>query len=200
MPSNVPTAFSDLLAACTRSAVHLEMRDCYAVDYEKGPFADWRAGHRRDPVDRTSWWRPWLDLVQETVNRGVVIRRARIVSEPVSEYTRFLYDGTFTNVAAGEAVRPAQLGHLLTAGALPQVFLGIIPSAARDRSNWPRETFHVYDDKLVSVELVSAQVRITQPSEIDLYLKAFEQLRGMAVYGAEARVLILRAIAVLDGS
>ncbi|WP_328871664.1 hypothetical protein OHT76_16915 [Streptomyces sp. NBC_00287] len=105
MPSNVPTAFSDLLATCTRSAVHLEMRDSYAVDYEKGPFADWRAGYRHDPEDRTSWWRPWLDLVQDTVNRGVVIRRARIVSEPVSEYTRFLYDGTFTNVAAGEAVR-----------------------------------------------------------------------------------------------
>ncbi|MGW0913261.1 DUF6879 family protein [Streptomyces sp. NPDC002784] len=105
MPSNVPTAFSDLLAACTRSAVHLEMRDSYAVDYEKGPFADWRAGYRHDPEDRNSWWRPWLDLVQETVNRGVVIRRARIVSEPASEYTRFLYDGTFTNVAAGEEVR-----------------------------------------------------------------------------------------------
>lgn len=27
------------------------------------------------------------------------------MSEPVSEYTRFLYDGTFTNVAAGEQVR-----------------------------------------------------------------------------------------------
>jgi hypothetical protein len=105
MPSNVPTAFTDLLAKCTRSAVHLEMRDSYAVDYEKGPFADWRAGHRHDPDDRAAWWRPWLDLVQETVNRGVVIRRARIVSEPVSEYTRFLYDGTFTNVAAGEQVR-----------------------------------------------------------------------------------------------
>jgi hypothetical protein len=39
------------------------------------------------------------------VGRGVVVHRARIVSEPVSEYTRFLYDGTFTNVAAGEQVR-----------------------------------------------------------------------------------------------
>lgn len=49
--------------------------------------------------------RPWLDLIQETAGRGVIVRRARIVSEPVSEYTRFLYDGTFTNIAAGEQVR-----------------------------------------------------------------------------------------------
>ncbi|WP_336622585.1 DUF6879 family protein [Streptomyces sp. DI166] len=54
MPSNVPTSFTDLLAACTRSAVHLEMRDSCAVDYEKGPFTEWRAGHRPNPDDRAS--------------------------------------------------------------------------------------------------------------------------------------------------
>lgn len=104
MSSTVPP-WHELLGSATSSAVHLEMRDSYAVDYEKGPFADWRAGFRHDPADRASWWRPWLDLIQETVGRGIVVRRARIVSEPVSEYTRFLYDGTFTNVAAGEQVR-----------------------------------------------------------------------------------------------
>lgn len=104
MPSSVPT-FPELLGAAQNSAVHLETRDAYAVDYETGPFAQWRAGFRHDQTDRASWWRPWLDLIQETVARGVAVRRARIVSEPVSEYTRFLYDGTFTNIAAGEQVR-----------------------------------------------------------------------------------------------
>lgn len=101
--SSTPT-FSELMATCT-SAVHLEMRDSYAVDYEKGPFAEWRRGFRYDPADRDSWWRPWLGLIADTVGRGAAVRRARVVSEPVSEYTRFLYDGTFTNVAAGEQVR-----------------------------------------------------------------------------------------------
>lgn len=105
MPSNVPQTFRELLDGCAQSAVHLEMRDVYAVDYEQGPFADWRAGFRHNPADRASWWRPWLDVVTEAAGRGVTIRRARIVSEPVSEYTRYLYDNTFTNVAAGEHVR-----------------------------------------------------------------------------------------------
>ncbi|WP_066948444.1 DUF6879 family protein [Streptomyces lushanensis] len=104
MRSSVPT-FDELIAGCTRSAVHLEMRDSYAVDYEEGPFADWRAGVRLDAADRASWWRPWLDLVSGTVARGVVVRRARIVSEPVSDYIRYEHSGTFTNVAAGEQVR-----------------------------------------------------------------------------------------------
>ncbi|MFD4413172.1 DUF6879 family protein [Streptomyces sp. NPDC058251] len=104
MPLSVPT-FAELLSSATHSAVHLEMRDSYAVDYEKGPFAQWRAGFRHDPANRASWWRPWLDLIAETVARQVVVRRARIVSEPVSEYIRFEHSGTFTNVAAGEQVR-----------------------------------------------------------------------------------------------
>ncbi|GGP36035.1 DUF6879 family protein [Streptomyces melanogenes] len=97
--------FDEVLGRCTRSAVHLEMRDSYAVDNESGRFAQWKSGHRYDPADRASWWRPWHDLIASTVRRGVAVRRARIVSEPVSEYIRFEYDGTFMNVAAGEFVR-----------------------------------------------------------------------------------------------
>jgi hypothetical protein len=37
--------------------------------------------------------------------RGVIFRRARVVSEPLAEYIRFEYDSTAFNVAAGEQVR-----------------------------------------------------------------------------------------------
>jgi hypothetical protein len=104
VPVPVP-AFAELLADCRASAVHLEMCDSYAVNYEASGFQAWKQGFRHNPDDRDAWWRPWLDLVAETVARGVEICRARIVSEPVSEYIRFEYDGTFTNVAAGERVR-----------------------------------------------------------------------------------------------
>jgi hypothetical protein len=43
--------------------------------------------------------------VADAVDRGVLIRRTRIVSEPLSEYMRFEYGVTFTNVAAGEEIR-----------------------------------------------------------------------------------------------
>ncbi|MFC5720318.1 DUF6879 family protein [Streptomyces gamaensis] len=93
----------DLLRRCERSAVHLEMRDGYMRDDPM--FIAWQQGHRDDPADRASWWRPWLTLIQETTARGVPVRRARLVSEPVSDYVQFEYDVTFTNVAAGEQVR-----------------------------------------------------------------------------------------------
>jgi hypothetical protein len=68
-------------------------------------FIAWQAGHRLDEADRDSWWRPWLDVIADARERGVTVRRARIVSEPVSEYIRFEYEVTSTNVAAGEEIR-----------------------------------------------------------------------------------------------
>ncbi|MEU1281988.1 DUF6879 family protein [Streptomyces sp. NPDC005805] len=99
------TDFSDLMRSAKESAVHLEMRDVYSVANEVEGFTAWKNGHRLDPDDRASWWRPWLDLVQEVTAKGVVVRRARIVSEPISEYTAFEHSGTFTNIAAGEQIR-----------------------------------------------------------------------------------------------
>jgi hypothetical protein len=96
-------AASELLGSCERSAVHLEMRDCYSRSDPR--FAAWQGGFRYDQEDRQSWWHPWLGLVAAARARGAFVRRARIVSEPASEYIRFEYDITFRNVAAGEEVR-----------------------------------------------------------------------------------------------
>jgi len=92
-----------LLSSCERSAIHLEMRDGYSRSDPM--FTTWQHGERYDPADWDSWWRPWLDIVVAARSRGVIIRRARIVSEPVSEYIRFEHYVTFPNVEAGEDVR-----------------------------------------------------------------------------------------------
>lgn len=124
------------------------------------------------------------------------VERSRIIHEPGHRFIVVIEEAVLHCQVAETDAMAAQLGYLLTAGALPAVSLGIVPMAAR-RTHWPEETFHLYDNRLVSVELVSAEVCVTQPSEIALYLKAFERLRGMAVYGADARALIVKAIDAL---
>ncbi|MFF3005105.1 DUF6879 family protein [Kitasatospora sp. NPDC057940] len=92
------------LATAKISAVHLEMRDTYQPGDPE--FIAWQQGKRLDPAaERSSWWRPFLDVVAETTARGVAMRRARVVSEPVTDYIRYEYDVTFPNVRAGEQVR-----------------------------------------------------------------------------------------------
>jgi hypothetical protein len=100
----VQQEFVDAFGAARRSAVHLEMRDSYAVDEETGQYAAWKAGNRDLDPD-SEYWAPWTNLVRDAVGRGVVVRRARIVSEPASAYVRFEHSGTPVNIAAGELVR-----------------------------------------------------------------------------------------------
>ncbi|KJY20237.1 hypothetical protein VR44_38790 [Streptomyces katrae] len=97
--------FAELLAATERTAVHLEMRDSYAVGDEADDFSTFlRTGiPNLDPT--RSFWPQWMPLVQEAVGRGVVMRRARIVSEPVTDYIRYEHAITPLNLEAGEEVR-----------------------------------------------------------------------------------------------
>ncbi|GAA2122841.1 hypothetical protein GCM10009759_73580 [Kitasatospora saccharophila] len=89
-----------------------------------------------------------------------------------------------------------QLAYLRTAMALPAVSLGVIPFTA-SRTMWPVETFNVFDDREAGVELLSAQVTVTAPGEVGLYVQAFDRFKDRAVYGAEARALISKAIGFL---
>jgi hypothetical protein len=73
----------------------------------------------------------------------------------------------------------------------------VIPFAVTGRPVWPLEAFTVFDDARVCVELLSAQVTVTAPSEIVLYARAFEKLSGLAVYGDQARARITEAIGAL---
>ncbi|MFT2015777.1 DUF6879 family protein [Streptomyces sp. 796.1] len=93
------------LAQARHSAVHLEMRDGYTPNDPE--FARWQAGHRYDGDQQRlpEWWWGWHDTMVATSARGVVVRRARIVSEPITDYIRYEYDLTFANLAAGEQVR-----------------------------------------------------------------------------------------------
>jgi hypothetical protein len=92
--------FSELIKSATSSAVHLEMRDQYTPDDPL--FLAWLAdGQITDPT-----LPDWYDLVRTHVARGISFRRARIVSEPLSDFVRFEYLITpGLNVAAGEQVR-----------------------------------------------------------------------------------------------
>jgi hypothetical protein len=100
MSGNAPS-FAELLASTKSSAIHLEMRDAYEPDDPK--FLAWRETGTLAGFGEGSWWH---GLIGSAVARGVTVRRARIVSEPVTDYIRFEHAVTsLHNVPAGELVR-----------------------------------------------------------------------------------------------
>lgn len=92
-----------LYASCTKSALHLELRDVYAVPDEVDRIEAWRSGRLTEAEDR-EWWAPWLAMTRDMTGRGVDMRRARVISEPVSEYIHYEW-ATTRNPEGGEHVR-----------------------------------------------------------------------------------------------
>jgi hypothetical protein len=85
-----------------QTAFHLELRDAYGVTEEDEPFRKFLAGQ----PDDLAWLASWLGHVRDATSAGVTIQRARVVTEPLNDYARFLLHAvTPANVAAGEDVR-----------------------------------------------------------------------------------------------
>ncbi|MET9182401.1 DUF6879 family protein [Kitasatospora aureofaciens] len=164
MSSSMPT-FAELLEQCQLSAVHLELRDSYAPTER---FEAWQRGERINWDDRESWWHPYDQLITDTVARGVVVRRARVVSEPVSEYIRWEHHVTWANVMAGEDVRW-----------LPRRWATSIPLPGND--------FWLFDGELLRVHHFSGDGAVVEdeitadPAIVELCASAFEAVWERAI-------------------
>lgn len=136
------------------------------------------------------------DDVSEAVE--VRIRRARVIHEGDHRFATLIEENVLNHRIGDQDVMAGQLGNLLAAMSLPSMSLGIIPAAApREQVMWPLEQFTVFDDTRIHVELLAAKVTVTAPGELDIYLRAFARLTEVAVYGADARALIVKAIDAL---
>jgi uncharacterized protein DUF6879 len=99
-----PEEKQGLLNGVVREAARLELRDIYALEDEKARFEEFRRLGRRG-TDQARITGQWLAFVRSATAAGIRFRRARVVSEPVTDYIRFEHAGTHLNVEAGELVR-----------------------------------------------------------------------------------------------
>ncbi|QFG21395.1 helix-turn-helix transcriptional regulator [Actinomadura sp. WMMB 499] len=130
------------------------------------------------------------------VEDAVAARGARqsILRKPGHRFAFIVEEAVFYYRLGGNDDMAEQLNWLREAARLPSVSLGVIPLGAARPGQWVLETFTLYDVERVEVELLSAQVTVTTPSEITRYTAAFEDLAAMAVYGEAARNLMERAL------
>ncbi|MEV5516271.1 DUF6879 family protein [Streptomyces flaveolus] len=175
MPQRPPApSFEDLLDSAQAHALHLELRDVYAVGEEREVFeAFLRDGSV--PADDSEYWSGWLPLVERTVARGVKVRRARIVSEPVTDYIRFEHAITDANCRAGEQVR-------------------WLPRRRASTLALPGNDFWLIDDRLVRWNLFSGDGQDLEPDHTDepqaikLCVEAFRAVWDLATDHADYRI------------
>ena len=97
--------WTTIFQECQRSAWHLETHDSYGVDDEQGRYSRFLVTGHRDHQAEASERKHWLDLMRTTTRAGRQVRRARLISEPLNDYMRFIYTGSQLNIDAGEEIR-----------------------------------------------------------------------------------------------
>lgn len=145
-------------------------------------------------------FRRFRGLARDDVADAAAARweRSQIVHRPGHRFAVVVEESVLRYRFGTAAVMAGQLEYLLRAMTFPQVSLGVIPLDRSRDTLWNSEPFVVFDEALVRIELLTAEVNISSRSEIGEYIRAFAELSALAVHGASARGLITDAIAALE--
>lgn len=153
-----------LVKDAKHSIVHLETRDAYGTVTELPRMAKWAAGEPDDLL----WLRGWCDTVREHTAAGRTVRRARVVSEPLSDYQRWSHSIAHPMVAAGEDIR-------------------WVPRRLVSSIGIPGNDFYLLDDELViflhyaGSGTSTGMTTSTDPADAKLCRTAFEEIWRLAV-------------------
>ncbi|MDQ2882659.1 MAG: DUF5753 domain-containing protein [Actinomycetota bacterium] len=132
--------------------------------------------------------------IPDDVDVGVAARMER-QHAPYNGDHRFHFivvEQALRTTVGDTGVMIGQLDRLLVVMSLSRVIVGIIPANSEYRV--PTNQFIMFDNRLVHVETISAELTISQPREIALNNKTFAELATQAVTGSAARGLITTAL------
>ena len=132
--------------------------------------------------------------IPDDLDAGVAARmeRQQILYSGQQRFHFILAQQALWTVVGNADVMTGQLDRLLSVLSLTRVSLGVLPARSPYRA--PTNQFIMFDDRMVQVEAISAELTITQPREVVLYAKAFQEISKLAVYGKRARGLIAHAL------
>lgn len=130
-------------------------------------------------------------LTEEQLSRVVAARLARqqslydttktlrfVITEPVLRWR-----------LVSAAMMAGQLDRIISVSRLPHVDIRIVPLTA-PQSDVPGHSFVIRDDRTVTVETVHAEVVVTDPRDVEIYVRKFDGFADMAYFGDEMRSLV----------
>ncbi|MDQ2879711.1 MAG: DUF5753 domain-containing protein [Actinomycetota bacterium] len=140
-----------------------------------------------------------LDQIPNDLEEAVEARmeRQRVLHAGDRRFLVVLEEQALRTRVGDDAVMAGQLNRLLTIMSEHRISLGVIPSMGR-RHTWLSVGFWIFDRHAVHIDTPSAELTITQRSELAVFEKKFLRHQQSAVYGREARSLINKVLADLS--
>ncbi|MFE3189478.1 helix-turn-helix domain-containing protein [Nocardia sp. NPDC059240] len=137
--------------------------------------------------------------VPDDLDAGVAKRleRQHLLYKGDRRFHILVSEQALQTTVGNDAVMTGQLDRLLAVIGLSRVLLGIVPA----RAELPIQVtnFVMFDERLVLVEAVTAELSITQPREIGTYGRLFTELAELSATGDAARALIRKALEMRSG-
>ncbi len=121
------------------------------------------------------------------------MRRQELLYQPGRQFHFVITEAVLRYHLYPAEVLAGQLDRLLALISMPNLRLGIVPFQT-DYPVTPLHGFWIYDDKLVLVETLAAELNLAQPQEVRFYSAIYRQLAQVALYTSAARALVTAAL------
>ncbi|KPI18050.1 helix-turn-helix domain protein [Actinobacteria bacterium OK074] len=131
------------------------------------------------------------DFSEEQLARAMGARLARqsILYEPGRRLRFIVTESVLRWKIVPPLVMAGQLDKLISVSRLPSVDLRIVPLSA-PQTDFPSHSFSIKDDRMVAVETVHAELTVTDPRDVALYIRKFEGFERAAVSGDAMRSMV----------
>ncbi|MFE7118204.1 helix-turn-helix domain-containing protein [Streptomyces sp. NPDC057654] len=125
------------------------------------------------------------------------MKRQETLYQPGHLVQAVIWEAALHTLRCSPAAMVAQLDRLAGLPGMDTITLGIIPFGVRMRVS-PKHGFWVMNGSLVIADTWNAELWLDAADDVALYLKLWDELNSVAVYGQHAQRLIARARAALD--
>ncbi len=132
--------------------------------------------------------------IPDDLEQGVAKRleRQQVLYQGKRQFRIIMGEQALHTTVGDDNVMAGQLDRLIAVIGLPRVLVGIVPAAAE--LTMATTNFVMYDNRMVLVEAITAELTITQPREIAQYARIFDTLARLAVVGDAARAMMAAAL------
>ncbi|MFD7547597.1 helix-turn-helix domain-containing protein [Streptomyces sp. NPDC059578] len=131
------------------------------------------------------------DLGEEVLARTISARidRQQVLYESTKELNFVVTETVLRWRIVSVARMAEQLDRLISLSRLPNIDIRVVPLMA-PQVDIANHAFVIRDDRTVTIETVHAEVVVTEPSDVCLYVKKFERFASVALSGDRMRAMV----------
>jgi transcriptional regulator with XRE-family HTH domain len=125
---------------------------------------------------------------------AVRMRRQQVLYDPNRQVEMLVTEAALRYPPCTKEAMAGQIDRLLGLASLSTVWFGIIPLDT-PLTVLPLHGFWIFDDSLATVEILNTEMATTDPEDVALYQKVFDELKAASVTQERARQVLLRLAA-----